>query len=95
MIRVKLPNASAYAGCPSGDSEYEDAYKSAIARVKPEGFEVKWPRIGHRWPVDSEGYTYVPLDCINEDNVMAELIFKVHFLEEKIKKAREALVILS
>jgi hypothetical protein len=63
MVRVLLPPSHSYACCPSGDTTYEEAYNKAIQDVLPPGFVVKWPRVGHKWPVDSEGYTWVHLHC--------------------------------
>lgn len=72
MVRVKLPSSGGYASSPSGDTEYEQAYKEAIFAAKPEGFEVAWPRVGERWPVDSEGYTWVRLYCTDTTNALAK-----------------------
>lgn len=74
MVRVKLPNPAGYHSSPSGDTEYEQARSSAIFAVKPVGFEVKWPRGGERWPVDSEGYTFVPLVVSDHRDALATAI---------------------
>lgn len=74
MVRVKLPNPAGYHSSPSGDTEYESARSEAIFAVKPAGFEVKWPRGGERWPVDSEGYTFVPLVLTDHRDALANAI---------------------
>lgn len=71
MVRVKLPSSSAYHSSPSGDTEYEDAYQKAIFALKPPGFEVIWPRLNQKWPVDSEGYTWVRLYCSDPKEALA------------------------
>jgi hypothetical protein len=57
MIRVQLPSASAFHCSPSGDSEFEDAYRKAILEKLPDGFEVIWPLLNRQTPKDSEGFT--------------------------------------
>lgn len=94
MMRVKLPSSSGYHCGPSGDTEYESDYRQAILAALPEGFEVCWPRAGHRWPVDSEGFTYVRLRCDDPKNALAkwresatrasEALRKAHCLAEQI-----------
>lgn len=61
VIRVKLPSAVGFHSSPSGDTEYEEAYRKAIFDKKPVGFEVRWPRLNEKWPVDGDGMTWVPL----------------------------------
>lgn len=61
MIRVKLPPLSEGVTSPSGDPAEDRAYKDAIFAAKPYGFEVQWNYDGPAWPIDSQGYTYVPL----------------------------------
>ena len=73
MIRVKLPKSSAFHCSPSGDTEYDRAFQDAIFEVKPQGFEVLWPRAGHRWPEpDSEGFTFVPLFLSDEARALKD-----------------------
>lgn len=64
MVRVRLPIL------PDGITHHvyqpdltpeQRAYQNAIFAAKPFGFEVRWPEDGKAWPVDSDGYTYVPL----------------------------------
>lgn len=89
MVRVKLPCASDF---KPGDG-YESARNDAIFAIKPCGFEVKWPREGQTWPVDSEGYTYVPLFLTYHKDALAfymERHFKsVKFRNELVEKAEE------
>jgi hypothetical protein len=90
MVRVKLPSSSAYAACPSGDAEYEEAYKKAIFDVKPAGFEVSWPRLNEKWPVDSEGYTWVRLFCADQSSAIAQWIGRVDELQTRLETIRRA-----
>lgn len=90
MIRVKLPNPGAYSGSPSGDSQYEDDYNKAIFDIKPPGFEVSWPKLGHKWPSDSLGFTYVPLYISDEKSGLYYYIERVHELEDKLEKIKKA-----
>lgn len=73
MVRVKLPSSGGYHSSPSGDTQYEIDYRQAIFDVKPIGFEVRWPRLNEKWPVDSEGYTYVPLYVSQHCDALADL----------------------
>jgi hypothetical protein len=59
MMRVKLPNSSNYACCPSGDTEYESDRHEALKKATPEGFEIIEERTGVNNPRDSAGFTYV------------------------------------
>ena len=61
MIRVKLPSAASFHASPSGDTEYEDAFRKAIVENMPEDFEVIWPLMNRKTPTDSEGFTWVRL----------------------------------
>lgn len=90
MIRAKLPNPGAYHSSPSGDNDYEDAYKKAIFDVKPPGFEVSWPKLGHKWPTDSLGYTYVPLYVSSAESSLYYYINRVKELEDKLEKIKKA-----
>lgn len=67
MVRVKLPSSSGYPSCPSGDTDYEVDYHNALTKATPQGFTPKPLRLGHHWPKDSEGYTWVLLEPITED----------------------------
>jgi len=91
MVRVKLPSSSAFHSSPSGDTEYEQAYKKAIFDVKPPGFEVKWPWMNEKWPVDSEGYTWVRLYCTDEKLALNYWMQQVQFLQKKLAEVRRAL----
>lgn len=103
MIQVKLPSSSEYHASPSGDTEYESAYKQAIFDAKPEGFEVSWPKIGHRWPIDSEGFTFVPLYLsqttgISQADMLTRWISRYQELEDKMtaimKKGEELIELI-
>jgi hypothetical protein len=87
-IRVKLPNPAGFASCPSGDTEYSEAYQGAIFAAKPQGFEVRYPRGNQRWATDSEGFTLVPLFLTDEKLATAKLIERIHDLERRIETAK-------
>lgn len=90
FIRVKLPSPSGFASCPSGDTAYEEAFRSAIFAVKPTGFEVKYPRTGEAWPVDSSGMTWVPLYCNDTQQLLPGLFDRIQRLEKHIDDIRKA-----
>lgn len=85
VVKVKLPASCAFHSSPSGDTEYEQAYNSAIFAVKPRGFEVKWPKGAERWPVDSEGFTYVPLVLTDHRDALAKTIEDCARLRQRLK----------
>ena len=91
MVRVKLPNPNGYASCPSGDTDYEVDYDKAIKQATPEGFEVIKERLGVSNPVDSTGYTYLRLRCVNESIVIAKLQDEVKLLRNKLAKVNKAI----
>lgn len=91
MVRVKLPNPNGYASCPSGDTDYEVDYDKAIKQATPEGFEVIKERLGVSNPVDSTGYTYLRLRCVNESLVIAKLQDEVKSLRSKLAKVNRAI----
>lgn len=84
MMRVKLPSSSGFHSSPSGDTEYEIALDKAIGTALPEGFKVLWPKRTQNWPVDSEGFTYVRLECIDPDGAVA-------FWKDEYARARDAM----
>lgn len=89
MIRVKLPERN-----PRPSDGYDENYSSAINAAKPYGFEVKWPRDGESWPVDSEGFTFVPLYLSTTEggpvNVWIDRYYRAaERLEEIHKQAEE------
>lgn len=88
-IKVKLP--------PQRDknpTQHLLAIKDAIFTVKPHGFEVKW---GHGleehvvgWPIDKEGYTYVPLYVTEtgKQDTLVTYMKETQRLQELLKKVR-------
>jgi hypothetical protein len=90
MVRVLLPKSSEFHCSPSGDSEYDDALKKAIFAVKPYGFEVVWPKLNEKWPVDSEGLTWVRLRCADDKEGLAYFMNECRILQKKIEKVKEA-----
>ena len=92
MVRVKLPGKYQH-----HNSDYDNpnaAIIDAVFAVKPRGFEVKWPKPGQEWPVDSEGYTYVPLFLTAHKDALAHYMdsyFHLKKRNEDIRTAAEAL----
>ena len=93
MIRVKLPSSGAYHSSPSGDTEFEDAYRKAIFAVLPEGFEVNWPLLNHRTPHDSEGFTWIRLSYTGNavENPQAYWIAKCQEAQAELRRLKEAI----
>ncbi len=91
MVRVKLPNPNGYAACPSGDTDYEVDYHKALKAATPDGFEAIEERIEVSRPVDSTGYTYVRLRCVDEKLVVAKLSAEVRSLQRKLDKVAGAI----
>jgi hypothetical protein len=90
-IRVKLPSPAAFHSGPSGDTEYDEAYKGAIFREKPQGFEVRWPRLNEKWPVDSEGYTWVPLYVSHAQDALHNALDMLHTAQRQLETLRKAI----
>jgi hypothetical protein len=88
MMKVKLPSPAAFPSCPSGDTDYDDAYRSAIFAEKPMGFEIAWPRLNQKWPVDSEGFTWVPLYLSSSKDALHVALNEWH----RLQKAHQALL---
>lgn len=86
MIRVKLPSPNAYASCPSGDTEYATAYHDAIFAATPLGFEVYWPRPNEKWPVDSEGFTWVRLFCADNKMALASTLDELRATRKRMEE---------
>lgn len=65
-IRVKLDDGiDPVAICEKyqrvqGQEEY-NKMRDEIFEAKPDGFEVRWPSKQRPWPVDSDGFTFMPL----------------------------------
>jgi len=76
MMRIKLPVEGGFIRTIES-SEYTADQKvcmDAIFAAKPRGFEVRWPKIGERWPMDSEGTTFVPLYLYDNKDAHAYLL---------------------
>jgi hypothetical protein len=61
MVRIKLPTELIFTNQSGEYTSDQKACMDAIFAEKPQGFEVRWPKVGQKWPVDSEGFTFVPL----------------------------------
>jgi hypothetical protein len=85
IMRVKLPSSASFHSGPSGDTEYEEAYKKAIFDKKPEGFEVSW-KTQATWPVDKDGMTWVKLYCTGKKEAVKYWIDKVELLTKKLEQ---------
>lgn len=88
FVRVKLPAAGNYPACPSGDTDYEVDYHEALTAATPEGFEPLKPRTLERWPMDSEGRTWVPLRATQAGNAFAAMTERVKQLETQLERIR-------
>jgi hypothetical protein len=86
MIRVKLPEPN-----PRTEDGYDADYSAAINAVKPYGFEVKWPNEGDcAWPVDSEGFTFVPLYVsTTEAGMVNTWISRYYALEDRHRAIKD------
>ncbi len=84
MVRVKLPPLD-------GPDEVLGPWKQAVFAAKPPGFEVKWARNGEKWPVDSEGFTFVPLYVTSAKEVFLYHVEKVVSLERRLKHIQDTL----
>jgi len=87
LMRCKLPSSASFHASPSGDTEYEIAYRDAIFKNKPQGFEVSWVS-SSTWPVDKDGFTWVKLYCTDGSKALEYYIDKCAKLEKKIEKAK-------
>lgn len=90
MMRVKLPSSSAFHSGPSGDTEYEEAFRGALFKVLPQGFEVTYPRGNEKWPMDSEGYSWVRLRCTDNKIALAHWIETARLLEKELRRIKKA-----
>lgn len=90
MMRVKLPDPAAYSSGPSGDTAYQDAFCLALFQCKPDGYEVIYPAANTKWPVDSEGFSWVPLRCTDEKNALAYWMKETALLRSALDKLRRA-----
>lgn len=98
FVRVKLPHP--YELAPRGredDPIFQAAQdrrrenSDAIFRVKPQGYEVKWPYTQEAiWPVDAEGYSWVRLAVGNTKDALSnwqELYFELDRRHHRLKEA--------
>lgn len=85
-IRVELPSSGGYAACPSGDTEYEEAYNNAIKSAMPDGFKLVPVRLGHNRPVDSEGFTWMLVEPSGDSDFTIDWRLKYRDLVGDIKK---------
>ena len=90
MVRVKLPDAAAYHSSPSGDTAYEDAYQTAIAKAMPPGFEVVPLKSNEQYPTDRAGRSCVLIRPVAKDEDMLwfyiEQIKSMQLKLEAVKK---------
>lgn len=93
MIRVQLPSSGAYSGSPSGDTEFEDAYRNAILEKLPEGFEVIWPLLNRKTPQDSEGFTWIRIryDGKCAENPQAHWIQECQAAQKELRELKAAI----
>jgi hypothetical protein len=63
-IRVKLPSSSAYPSCPSGDTDFEEAYSAAVKAALPPGWALVKQRSGFRPATDSDGMSLLRVEKV-------------------------------
>lgn len=88
VMRCKLPSSGGFHSGPSGDTEYEEAYRKAIFENKPEGFEVAWPT-QNLWPVDKDGMTWVKLYCTDQKKAIEYFQDRLDTAENELARIRE------
>lgn len=93
MIRVQLPSASGYHSSPSGDTEFEEAYRKAVRDKLPEGFEVVWPLLNRQTPKDSEGFTWIRIrfDGTANGNPQAHWIQECQRMQKELERLKVAI----
>lgn len=91
MIKVKLPSPSGFHSSPSGDTEYQEAWGKAMAAAMPAGYGYTNPRFNEKWPVDSNGLTWVPIYCLNRDDALENCHKRIKKLEAIIDGIRKLL----
>lgn len=89
VMKVKLPNSNEFHSGPSGDTEYEEAHRKALFANKPDGFEIRYKRSGVEWPVDSSGFTWVPLYVSVERDGIAMALERADRAERSLREIRE------
>ena len=88
VMRCKLPSSGGFHSGPSGDAEYEEAYRKVIFSNKPDGFEVAW-NTQRTWPKDQDGMTWVKLYCTDEKHAVAALIDRLHSKSKQLDRAKD------
>lgn len=98
MIRVKLPQQLPDFCNPRTIDPSPECRKwqDEIFVAKPYGFEVSWPQDGLIWPVDSDGYTYVPLYIsTTEGGALNVWIDRYHRAADRLRQIDEKALELS
>ncbi len=93
MVRAKLPSSVKVTNMLSDDvdKDYSREFKDACFAAKPQGFEIKWPRNGESWPIDSEGYTFIPLYLTDRKEGHLYFIERTYELEKQLKYIKSVL----
>lgn len=98
VVRAKLPFPDIYprTGRSSAErreevSEEERKNYDAIFAMKPFGFEVKWRyNEATSWPMDEEGFVWVPL-YLSDQNKSVEWLIEANWqLKKKLERIKEA-----
>jgi hypothetical protein len=91
VVRVKLPESSHYHSSPSGDSEFDEAYRKALGSAVPAGFAIKPMRPNEKWAKDSEGRSMVILCRLKESepDALLRLMEENENLRSTIKLVRD------
>lgn len=89
MIRVRLPNPSGYASCPSGDTDYEVAYDKAMKKALPKGFVVMAERPAVHRPTDGNGLTWVRVRPTTQADALHTALMELGRLKAIIEESAE------
>lgn len=92
MVRVKLPSGCDYWASPSGDTAFEEAFDKALAEATPPGFNPVYPRGNECWPVDSEGFTFVRLQCTDEKSALAYWMAEAQKWQAELRRIKKAIL---
>lgn len=96
-IRVKLEDGidpvaileKYRASSTGGEDPNYIAMRDAIFEAKPNGFEVHWARKSRPWPVDSAGYTFVPLYVTDSKLAHVSLVEQICNARKEIEWMRD------
>lgn len=100
FVRVKLPHPYEFPakGGREDDPERQamdqrrQENSDAVFRVKPDGYEVKWPQTKEAiWPIDNEGFSWVRLAVGDTKDALSSWQRRYFELERRHRRLREAI----